>query len=103
MAFPKPTAARAIPSSVLPRQVGSRSRSSKRAVPSPSTLPCPKMPNTPANRGTSLPSRSSDRWAIIQRTSACAVVSRTVFGGRCAARALPAGALAMVVAPRFES
>ena len=100
MAFPKPTAARAIPSSVLPRQVGSRSRSSNRAVPRPSTLPCPKMPNTPANRGTSLPSRSSDRWAIIQRTSACAVVSRTVFGGRCAARALPAGALAIVVAPR---
>src|ERR1019366_5162721 len=36
------------------------------------------MANTPANKGTSVPSSSSERCATIHRTSACAVVSRTV-------------------------
>ena len=54
-------AASAIPCSVWPRQVGSWSRTSCSAVPSPSTLPCPKMPKTPGNSGTSVPSSSSLR------------------------------------------
>ena len=67
-----------MPCSFWPRQVGSSSRTSCSAVPSPSTLPWPKIAKTPGNSGTSVPSSSSERCAIIQRTSACAVVSRIV-------------------------
>src|SRR3954451_12723698 len=45
------------------------------AVPRPSTLPCPKIANTPGNSGTSVPSSSTPRCATSQRTSACAVVN----------------------------
>ena len=64
------TAASAMPCSFWPRQVGSSSPASCSAVPSPSTLPCPKIAKTPANSGTGVPSSSSERCAVIQRTSA---------------------------------
>src|SRR5690606_13645870 len=66
-----------MPCSFWPRQTGSSSRTSCRAVPRPSTLPWPKMANTPANSGARVPSSSSVRCARIQRTSACEAVSRT--------------------------
>src|SRR4051794_27179688 len=69
-----------MPCSFWPRNTGSASRASCSASPSASTLPCPKIPNTPANSPTSW-SSTIVRWAVRNRTSACAVVSRTVCIG----------------------
>ena len=52
VAFANATAASAIPCSFWARCVGSRSRASCRALPSPSTFPWPKIANTPGNSGT---------------------------------------------------
>ena len=77
LALAKPIAASAIDCSFWPRQVGSSSLTASRASLRQVTLPWPKMANTPGNSGTSAPS-SSVRWAMSQRTSACAMVSLTV-------------------------
>ena len=76
-----------MPCSFWPRNTGSSSRASYSASPSDSTLPCPKIPNTPANRQCSSPS-TYVLWATRYRTSACAVVSRIV----CIATMVPARA-----------
>ncbi len=76
-ALAKPIAASAIDCSFCPRQVGSSSLTASSASLRQVTLPWPKMANTPGNSGTSAPS-SSVRCARSQRTSACAMVRRTV-------------------------
>ena len=57
-----PQAARAIPCSFWPLQVGSASWACSSSWPRQVTLPWPKMANTPANSGTTPPS-TSVRWA----------------------------------------
>src|SRR5438309_1593866 len=44
----------------------------------PATLPCPKIPQTPAKNCVRRPSRSTC-WFFRNRTSACAIVKRSVF------------------------
>src|SRR4051794_20825299 len=78
LALAKATAASAMPCSLWARNVGSVSRAWYRASPNPATLPWPKMPQQPANSGTSAPSMS-ERWAARYRTTAWAAVSRIVF------------------------
>src|SRR4028119_341070 len=51
---------------------------SKSAWPMPATLPCPKMPKQPAKKDVSAPSRST-YWFARKRTSAWAIVNRTVI------------------------
>src|SRR5262245_12230364 len=77
-ALAKATALCAIACSLWARKVGSVSCAWNSASPMPATLPCPKIAHTPANSGTSLPSRML-RWLARYRTTACAMVRRTVF------------------------
>src|SRR5512132_4243079 len=77
LALAKPTAAMAIVCSFCPRQVGSASPAACSASPKAVTLPCPKMANTPGNRGTSRSSMTV-RWAMRNRTIAWATVSLVV-------------------------
>ena len=77
IAFANASAASAIPCSFWARCVGRRSRASSRALPRPSTFPCPKIANTPGNSGTSS-SSTIVRCAMRKRTIAWAVVSLTV-------------------------
>ena len=58
MALVKATAARAIPCSFCPRQVGKTSLTSSSAGPRQVTLPWPKMAKAPAKSGRSSPSIS---------------------------------------------
>ena len=89
------------------RAVGGRLRLERLAQ--PATLPCPKMPNTPAMNRPRSPSRSTYCWRR-NATTACAVVRRRVppmrspppVDGTCADRGLTGSPVAPMIRNRLQ-
>src|SRR4029077_18676921 len=78
VALPYATAICARYCSWRPWMNGNSSEYSSSACPSPATLPCPKMPSAAGISRRRSPSATL-YWAARNLTTACAVVSRTVF------------------------